>query len=148
MSQPDEKKTMAQYADIVAGLDAIRRRIDSASFPGQAWPGQRRFARRVAAVSVAVAAAAAVVLFAFALYEPSPVPSGPIEVVAHAPVAPPSLATATLYMDMPTSLDLSAVGQLAMDIPAVNVPPVNKIAPSATLDWHVPSLSMPSLEQH
>jgi hypothetical protein len=141
---------MGKYRDILVALGELRGRIDAAGYPGQSWPGPRRTRRLViGVVGGSAAGVAAVILLAFALHGPTeaPLPSG--QDATYVAPGPPVTPTAPVFeMSVPTNLDLRSTGPFALDISIPSVPEAKRIIPSGSLAWDVPSLSIPSLENH
>ena len=84
--------------------------------------------------------ASAVVLLALALRQPTKPPAPLGHDVAQLPTAPVTAGRAAVHtIEMPTDMNLSFNGGLALDIPSADVPPVN-------LASEMPSFSLPTIK--
>ena len=144
MSKGNYDKLNADYGEILAGLEQLRDRLDAVRYPGQAWrrPGRRRLLLVVG--SAGVAAVAACVLLAVCLHGPAET-TAPTEPAQASSVASASPAEHSPMLGFDTSLDLAAIGTVSVDTTAVSLPPAGSIAPLSSLDWSVPSFSIPSM---
>lgn len=137
----DDRDREDEFADLIAQLGQIGRRIDRERFPGEAWPAGRRRGRRVVFRLVVATAAAAVLLLAAALawwHFGRPAEKPPE--VARQPTTSPA-ETRPVDWSIPTGVDPSVASQVTWRMPRVSMP--SMVDPNSR-GWSIPSISFPS----
>ncbi|MCK4275932.1 MAG: hypothetical protein KAX78_05425 [Phycisphaerae bacterium] len=140
-----EELSEREFDDLVTRLGRLGEAIDSQSFPGRAWDGPPKRRHRIVWTVAVPAATAAVVLLAVGLIRLQDKPAPPTSPIA---VAPPAALpiSATFSLDVPTDISPAGLDSIRLEISSLSVPALGGVAPAATVDWDVPSISIPLLE--